>query len=484
MKEISKLIKGLFQVLCLIIIDLIAFYTSLLIAWTFRAEVIPSFTFIPNLPVFNFSYTYFLFLWWIPAVFIFFILYEALYDSNLPFWDEARILVKSLSLASITVMAIVTLGKMGDRVSRLVLLSMWVLSIFVFPIFRLWGKKFLYDIGIRREKVLILGAGNAGRLVMEGLKREKHMGYDVIGFLDDDEQKRRNTINGKKVLGRIDQFPEFIQEMGIKTAIIAMPSIPANRFSDLTASVQNHAINTIVIPDLRGIALLNTDLLHLFYEEIFLMNIKNNLKSMINRFIKRLFDISVSIISMPLIFPIIGIIGIIIRLETPGPAIYAHDRVGRNGKIFRCYKFRTMHRDAEEDLKEMLNKNEKIRNEWLKNWKLRDDPRITKIGCFLRKTSLDELPQIFNVIKGEMSLVGPRPVTREEIGKHYKETAKLFLSVLPGVTGLWQVSGRTNTSYDYRVKLDVWYIMNWSLWLDIVIIFKTIKVVLKMEGAY
>jgi undecaprenyl-phosphate galactose phosphotransferase len=484
MTEISKLIKGLFQVLCLIIIDLIAFYISLFIAWTFRAEVIPSFTFISNLPVFNFSYTYFLSLWWIPAVFVFFIFYGALYDSNLPFWDEARNLVKSLSLASITVMAIVTLGKMGDRVSRLVLLSMWVLSIFVFPIFRLWGKKFLYNIGIRREKVLILGAGNAGRLVMEGLQREKHMGYDVIGFLDDDEQKMRNTINGKKVFGRINQFPEFIKEMGIKTAIIAMPSIPANKFSDLTASVQNHAINTIVIPDLKGIALLNTDLLHLFYEEIFLMNIKNNLKSIMNRFIKKLFDITVSIILMPLVFPIIGIIGIIIRLETPGPALYAHDRVGRNGKIFRCYKFRTMHRDAEEELKEMLNKNEKIRNEWLENWKLRDDPRITKIGCFLRKTSLDELPQIFNVIKGEMSLVGPRPVTKEEIEKHYKETGKLFLSVLPGITGLWQVSGRTNTGYDYRVKLDAWYIMNWSLWLDIAIIFKTIRVVVKMEGAY
>jgi undecaprenyl-phosphate galactose phosphotransferase len=214
------------------------------------------------------------------------------------------------------------------------------------------------------------------------------------------------------------------------------------------------------------------------------MNIKNNLKSVANRFIKMLFDITFSIISMPFLFPVIGIIGIIIRLETPGPAIYAHDRIGKNGRTFRCYKFRTMYRDAEEKLKEILDKNEAVRNEWENTWKLRDDPRITRVGRFLRKTSLDELPQIFNVLKREMSLVGPRPVTQEEIGKHYRESAKLCLGVLPGITGLWQVSGRTDTSYEYRVKLDAWYIMNWSLWLDIAIIFKTIRVVLKTEGAY
>jgi undecaprenyl-phosphate galactose phosphotransferase len=240
----------------------------------------------------------------------------------------------------------------------------------------------------------------------------------------------------------------------------------------------------MVIPDMKGIALQNTDLSHLFIEELFLMNIKNNLKSLTNRFIKRFFDIAVSIVFMPVLLPLIGIIGIIIRLDSPGFAIYAHDRIGKLGKPFRCYKFRTMHRDAEEQLKEILNQDESIRNEWLKNWKLKDDPRLTQVGRFLRKTSLDELPQIFNVMKGEMSLVGPRPVTGEEIERHYKEAAELCCSVLPGITGLWQISGRTNTGYEHRVRLDSWYIMNWSLWLDIAILFKTMKVVINAEGAY
>jgi undecaprenyl-phosphate galactose phosphotransferase len=364
------------------------------------------------------------------------------------------------------------------------MLGLWISSLFVFPVFRLWGKRYLYTVGIWRERILIIGAGNAGKLVMEGLEREKHMGYDIIGFLDDSPQKLGKDLYGKKVLGDVAGFPRLISELGIRTVVIAIPSLPPEKLSVLTAEVQNYTVNTMVIPDMKGIALLNTDLSHLFIEELFLMNIKNNLKSLTNRFIKRFFDIAVSIVFMPVLLPLIGIIGIIIRLDSPGFAIYAHDRIGKLGKPFRCYKFRTMHRDAEEQLKEILNQDESIRNEWLKNWKLKDDPRLTQVGRFLRKTSLDELPQIFNVMKGEMSLVGPRPVTGEEIERHYKEAAELCCSVLPGITGLWQISGRTNTGYEHRVRLDSWYIMNWSLWLDIAILFKTMKVVINAEGAY
>jgi Undecaprenyl-phosphate galactose phosphotransferase WbaP len=481
MTEITKLIKNVFQIFCLIIIDLFAFYTALFIAWLLRAAVLPFI--IPNLHVLDFSYFHFVSLWWIPSVFISFIFYESLYDNNLPFWDETKGMVKSISLASITLLAIVTLGKMGDIVSRLVLLGMWISSLFVFPIFRFWGKRLLYDMGIRRERVLIIGAGNAGRLVVEGLQREKHMGYDVIGFLDDDKHKLGETIHGKKVFGSVEEFPQFIKELVVKTAVIAIPSLSPERLSVLTAGVQNSAVNTMVIPDLKGIALLNTDLFHLFLEEIFLMNIRNNLKSVTNRLIKRIFDTAVSIVFLPVLLPLIAIVGTIIRLETTGSAIYAHDRIGRNGRTFKCYKFRTMHKDAEEKLKEMLESSQVLRQEWESSWKLKDDPRVTKIGRFLRKGSLDELPQIFNVIKGEMSLVGPRPYLPRERAE-IEDNFQVICNAKPGITGLWQVSGRSNTNYKYRIKLDTWYVMNWSLWLDITIIFKTIKVVLKAEGAY
>lgn len=481
MIEFIKLIEKFRQVACLLIIDLLAFYTCTTIAWAFRSEV--AISFVPDIPVFIFSYTHFILLWWIPIIYIFFLFYEKLYDNNLPFWDETRNIVKAITLATLTVMAIITLGKMSDRVSRLVLLAIWTSSIFIFPIFRLWGKKILYRAGIWRERVLILGAGNSGRLVMDGIGREKHMGYDVVGFLDDDDAKKGTFINNRKVFGKIKYFPRYLNRLRIKTVIIAIPSLTSEKLSELTSSVQSYATNTMVIPDIKGIALLNTDLLHLFYEEIFLMSIKNNLKSLINRIIKRLFDISVSIVSMPLVLPVIGFLGLIIKLESPGPAIYAHDRIGKNGRIFRCYKFRTMQKDAEEKLKEILENNEQFRLEWEKNWKIREDPRTTKTGRFLRKTSLDELPQIFNVIWGDMSLAGPRPYLpreKDDIGKNFQ----IICSAKPGITGLWQVSGRSNTDYEYRVKLDSWYVMNWSLWLDIAILFKTVRVVFKMDGAY
>lgn len=480
MIELRRFIKKSIQILCLLLLDIVAFYISMSIAWFIRTELIPSLS--VSLPPFTFSYEYLLSLLWIPALYLFFIFYENLYVSNLPFWDETRNLLKSITISTLTVMAIVTLGKMSDRVSRAMLLGLWSTSIFVFPIFRLWGKKVMSLAGIWRERVLILGAGNAGRLVLEGLSREKHMGYEIVGFLDDDEEKRGKQISGKKVFGAVRHLPRFVKEIDIRTVIIAMPSLPPERMTALTAWVQGYAENTMVIPDIKGIALLNTELLHLFYEEIFLMNIKNNLKSLQNRMIKRLFDILLSLFAMPILIPLFLLIAIAIRIETRGAAIYAHERIGRNGKPFRCYKFRTMYRDAEERLKEILESNKELRDEWKKNWKLKDDPRVTRIGKFLRKTSLDELPQIWNVIKGEMSLVGPRPYLPREIKQI--ENLTIISSIKPGITGLWQVSGRSNTGYDYRIKLDTWYVMNWSLWLDVAIIFKTIKVVLKAEGAY
>ena len=163
---------------CLLIIDLLAFYTCTTIAWALRSEV--AISFVPDIPVFIFSYTYFILLWWIPIIFIFFLFYEKLYDNNLPFWDEARNIVKAITLATLTVMAIITLGKMSDRVSRLVLLAIWTSSIFIF-LFRPWGKKILTSRDME-ERVLTLSR-NPGRLVMEGIGR-KHMGYDIVGFLD------------------------------------------------------------------------------------------------------------------------------------------------------------------------------------------------------------------------------------------------------------------------------------------------------------
>ncbi|HBU4505768.1 TPA: UDP-phosphate galactose phosphotransferase, partial [Klebsiella pneumoniae] len=166
-----------------------------------------------------------------------------------------------------------------------------------------------------------------------------------------------------------------------------------------------------------------------------------------------------------------------------GPAIYGHERIGKNGKPFKCLKFRSMVTNSNEVLKELLLSNEEAKEEWDATFKLKNDPRITKIGHFLRRTSLDELPQLFNVLKGEMSLVGPRPIITDELAR-YNEEVEYYLLSKPGMTGLWQVSGRSDVDYETRVYLDAWYVKNWSMWNDIAILFKTIGVVLKKDGAY
>ena len=166
-----------------------------------------------------------------------------------------------------------------------------------------------------------------------------------------------------------------------------------------------------------------------------------------------------------------------------GPAFYSHERIGKNGKPFQCIKFRSMIINSQEVLEELLANDEEAKAEWERDFKLRNDPRVTPIGKFIRKTSLDELPQLINVLKGEMSLIGPRPVIEEEkkyYGKHWDE----FLSIKPGMTGLWQVSGRNDTTYDERVSLDIKYIRNWTLWMDIKIVFKTIGIIFNPKGAY
>lgn len=202
--------------------------------------------------------------------------------------------------------------------------------------------------------------------------------------------------------------------------------------------------------------------------------------------IKRIFDIIFAIIGIILMIPITAVLWLIRLLlhENDGPMFYDHMRYGKNGKMFKIYKFRSMCMNADRVLEEYLEKNPKAKKEFDKTHKLQDDPRVTKLGDILRKTSLDELPQMFNILKGQLSFVGPRPVVDGELQKFYnEEEQKKFLSVTPGLTGYWQINGRSNTSYEERKKLELYYVDHQSLWLDFKILIKTFMVVLQKEGA-
>lgn len=468
----------------LVFIDLFTLGSAYLLAFYARrlfALVAPEIT---NLQVSVIDFAYF---WWTPFIFLFFIAYERLYTQRIPFWNEARGLVKAVSVSVIVILSIVTLDKSLIRFSRLTLIFFWIFSLFFFPIFRLRGKQILYRLGIWKENVIIVGAGKAGRAVAQALSIDTHLGFNLLGFLDDSDEIIATMIEIEghefKVFGKVKNFKKFVKFLNVSSVIIAIPSLPPAKLTKLTNTVQKYTKQVMLIPDLKGMSLLNTELCHLFAQQIFLLKINNNLKNPFNRFVKRAFDFSLSLLLLPFIVLAIGIIGTLIRMDSRGPAFFVQDRLGKKG-TFKCLKFRTMYLNAEELLARHLESSAAASEEWEKYKKLRSyDPRVTRVGRFLRKTSLDELPQLFNVLKGEMSLIGPRPYLQEE-KKDIGDNIDTILLINPGISGLWQVSGRNELTFEDRIKLDTWYILNWSLWFDIVIIFKTLGVVLKRQGAY
>ena len=478
---IRSLVKNTLYVSLLVLVDLIILFLLFHTARYLRMYVLPFFysgfpSEAPFREVIN--------AWWLFPIWLFFLSSEGLYSKRFSFWDEVNALWKVAFFSTIGIFTIVSLEKLSDIVSRTSIVLMGVLALFLLPLLRIGAKRMLFRFGRFRSRVLILGAGETGRMLLRALRKEPNYGYKVTGFLDDDEKKTGTRIDGLKVHRGIDRAASYLNAGRVSDVIIAMPTADRERVQHLINTLQHKAERILYVPDLHGIAVLGTSLQHFFHEQAFALELKNNLARPINILIKRCFDLAVGFLLLPFVLLSILIIGILIKLDSPGSVIFSQERVGKRCSPFRCLKFRTMYTDAEDRLTAILGSDRDARREWEKYYKLKDDPRVTRVGKFLRAASLDELPQLFHVLSGKMSLVGPRPVTQKEISEYYKEAAELCFSVPPGITGLWQVTGRSGTNYEYRIGLDSWYVRNWNVWLDIVILFKTAAVVLKREGAY
>ncbi|WP_049067130.1 undecaprenyl-phosphate galactose phosphotransferase WbaP, partial [Escherichia coli] len=295
------------------------------------------------------------------------------------------------------------------------------------------------------------------------------------------EFSENKNIDGVPVLAN---DPAWLSSMDKKTQFIV--AVESHQSEVRNAWLRNFMIKGYryisVIPALRGMPLDSTDMSFIFSHEVMIFRVQQNLAKWSSRIIKRLFDIVGSISIIIILSPALIYISRKVKKDG-GPSIYGHERIGKGGKPFKCLKFRSMVINSKEVLDRLLENDPEAKKEWDATFKLKNDPRITKIGAFLRRTSLDELPQLFNVLKGEMSLVGPRPIISAELAR-YNEEVDYYLLSKPGMTGLWQVSGRSDVDYETRVYLDAWYVKNWSMWNDIAILFKTISVVLKKDGAY
>lgn len=417
-----------------------------------------------------------------PALYILFINIEQAYNRRTQFWQLLQRLFMACVYAILAVILVLYFGQIAGSTSRLFIGIFAIFSFVYLMVFRYITKKLLERWQLMQIPVLIIGAGKTADVLVRGIVGDAGMGYKIVGLLEDNGVEP-GVLERFPVLGGFADAERVIAETGVQHIFIAAPGLEQKKLSKLIYRLQPLVKNLAVVPNLVGVPMGGIEVENLFNEKLMLLRIKNNLARPLNRYLKAIFDYTLTFFGTIAISPILLFIAVWIYKDSPGPVIFKHIRIGKDGKPFPCYKFRSMCVDAKERLAELLANDQEARAEWEKDFKLKNDPRITKSGAFLRKTSLDELPQIFNVLKGEMSLVGPRPIIHEEL-ERYGEYVDDYLMVKPGITGMWQVSGRSDIEYDERVLLDSWYVRNWSVWLDVVMLFKTFKVVACKKGAY
>jgi Undecaprenyl-phosphate galactose phosphotransferase WbaP len=426
----------------------------------------------------NLSYIFF----WVPLVFMPFILYSGLYTKRMLTYKMTEKLFYASLYGTVFSIILMFIAQVAGEVSRLFVIFFVLFNFILLCFVRFLTNKILRKLRLLQIPILILGAGLSGEAITKEIRKDSGMGYKIIGFLEDNKPKTE-YINRYPILGGFGDLEKVVRETSVESVLIAAPGLSQSALSDLIYRAQFLVKDVGVIPNLVGVPMSNIEAESFFDAKIMVLHIKNNLARKSNQIVKRLFDVAATIIGGICILPVLFIVAAWIYHDSPGPVIYKHRRIGKNGKEFDCYKFRSMCVNSQEVLEELLASDPAAKEEWDRDFKLKNDPRITRSGAFLRKTSLDELPQLINVLKGEMSLVGPRPIVRKEVPR-YEKFIKEYYSVLPGITGVWQVSGRSDIDYPERVRMDSWYVHNWSIWLDIVMLWRTVSVVLKRKGAY
>ena len=370
--------------------------------------------------------------------------------------------------------------RVSEDYSRIVFVVAWVLSMALVPPARMFLRHWLCRRSWWGYRTLVLIGDSRGLKLLRTLERQPELGIRVTAVLEY-ESGADKLDHSAPVFQGWEKAPILASHYGITHAILAAPEFTAQRLRKVLDSHARPFSHLYIIPDLEGLSSLGIGARDL--GQVLALEVSNRLLLSSAELIKRWMDLLLTFVLGLALLPFIALIALLIKLESKGPVFYGHLRVGRREDHFKVWKFRSMMLDADAVLKDYLRDRPELREEWERDRKLRNDPRVTRVGRFLRRTSLDELPQLWNVLKGEMSLVGPRPIVSEEV-RAYDSDFGLYTRVLPGLTGLWQVSGRNDVTYEERVALDTYYVRNWSPWLDIYILAKTVKVVFGCRGAY
>ena len=410
---------------------------------------------------------------WIILIYLSFYYFYRLMTRRMVATNELFLITKANILSFIFIFFIISVAKIGDEISRLIIICFFALNM-LNPIWSYYSKKLAFSFALFRRAVFAVCDNLGHENISKWFEAGNPFGYEVKAVLNIELESMPQIHS---------QIDKLIKDDRFDMAVIDFDTNNIYEYSDLVDHIQKNIYRVIILPKISKIPVINGELISSISNKGMAFYMRNNLLNPIDIMSKKVFDFIASIFLVVLFASIFVVLYFVVFLSTKGHPLFTHKRIGKDGKSFMVYKFRTMFIDANERLELLLENCDECKKEWKNDFKLKNDPRITKIGKFLRKTSLDELPQFINVLKGEMSLVGPRPIVEDEI-KKYGEYFEYFTSVKPGITGLWQVSGRNDIDYDERVQLDVWYVRNWSIELDIQILIKTILVVLRGKGSY
>ncbi|GAP08785.1 exopolysaccharide biosynthesis polyprenyl glycosylphosphotransferase [Anaerolinea thermolimosa] len=467
-------------VLALILLDFLSVGLAFRVAYfvrfnlgfpLFRLEVVPNYEFYIHL-------VYVLIPGWL-LLYAFFGLYNRQY-----LLSGTREYARIFSATLTGMLLVIVVGFLGPDfvVARGWLVASWLLA-FLFTS----GGRFLVRrlIRIFREKgffiapALIIGANEEGQLLAEQLSDWKYSGLNVLGYVDNHPPAEGSMgAHPLPYLGGTPALDELVRRFGIEELVVATSAISREDLLDLFKKYGvGSGVNLRLSSGLYEIITTGLDVTEI--ASVPLVKVNKVRLTGVDRVLKNLMDYSIALLLMIPLLPVMGIIALLIKLDSPGPVIHRRRVMGVNGKTFDAFKFRTMYVNGDE----ILEQYPELKEELARTHKLKDDPRVTRVGKFLRKFSLDELPQLFNVLRHEMSIVGPRMISPAEINEYRKYGINL-LTVRPGITGLWQVSGRSDVSYDERVRLDMYYIRNWTVWLDLQLLLRTIPAVIKGRGAY
>ncbi|MDP3925521.1 MAG: undecaprenyl-phosphate galactose phosphotransferase WbaP [Hydrogenophaga sp.] len=398
-----------------------------------------------------------------------------------PWWDELRQVLAVIAVAS---MANAVVNYLGNwPISGFWTGLSWAMVFVLLPLARYSVRRQLLAAGLLTQPYVLVGHPQDLPQAAAALASEPLMGYTLAAVVCPLPLPQALELGGRNLapIALSTGAYQYLAQPGGYQVVAVLPEHNGGWLRDFAQDLMLTRDDITIVPALNGLPMLGMEVSHFFSHEVLLLRARNNLNRRGAKLLKRGFDILGSAVLLLLLSPMFAYLAWRISLDG-GSAFFGHERIGQDGKPFKCYKFRSMVMNAKEVLEHLLATDPLARAEWERDFKLKNDPRIHSLGHFLRKSSIDELPQLWNVIKGDMSLVGPRPVVKDELSRYGKHVSH-YLKAKPGMTGLWQVSGRSDTDYATRVYFDAWYVKNWSLWYDIVILIRTISVVLNQSGA-